>query len=879
MKTEEIRKRFVEYFISKGHTHVKSSSLIPEGDPTLLFTNAGMVQFKRVFLGEEKRGYTRATSVQKCLRAGGKHNDLENVGRTLRHHTFFEMLGNFSFGDYFKEQAIEMAWEFLTDVVGLDKNRLWITIFKDDDEAGVIWKDRIGIAPERIVRMGEEDNFWSMGDTGPCGPCSEIVIDQGEDMGCGRPECAVGCSCDRYLEIWNLVFMQYNRDTDGRMTGLPAPSIDTGMGLERLASIIQGVDGDYEIDIFKGIIKRIEDLCGKGYHTNTRDDFSIRVIADHSRAIAFLLAEGLLPSNEGRGYVLRRILRRAARHGRRLGIERAFLTDVVEAVIKEMGEEYPELIEAREFMGKVIHGEEERFFETLDRGLLILDEMIAGLKEKGEDTLPGGYAFRLYDTYGFPIDITLDIAEEEGLKVDMAGFEREMGLQKKRSRESWRGDSVVSMEEFYRGLLNKGIKTEFIGYTHERSKSEVIAIIKGDSLVDSATQGDSVGIIVKHTPFYGESGGQVGDRGIITGEGLMIEIDDTKRPLSELIIHLGRVLEGEIHTGDEVELLPDISSRKATSLNHTATHLLHAVLRKNLGSHVRQSGSLVAPDRLRFDFTHFSGLTDEQISTIEEEVNRLIREDSEVRTDILTLDEAIERGAMALFDEKYGDKVRLVAIDDVSKELCGGIHAKRTGEIGLFKIINETAIAAGVRRIEAETGEYAYRFIKEEEALLDTIASRLRSDRRNVVEKIDRLLSMQKEMEKELLRLKERLKAIEVKGLLDGVREVDGIKVLSTVVDADSHDELRQWADRLKGEIGKGVIILGSRCDDRALILVTVAKEIASRLSASEIVKILARGIDGKGGGRADMAQAGGRNPSGLEKTIKDAYRVVERFF
>ncbi len=875
MKTGEIRKLFVDYFKGKGHTHVPSSPLIPRTDPTLLFTNAGMVQFKGVFLGEEKRAYTRAVTVQKCLRAGGKHNDLENVGRTLRHHTFFEMLGNFSFGDYFKEEAIAMAWEFLTSVLRLPKDRLWVTVFREDDEAAGIWKKVAGLPGERIVRMGEEDNFWSMGDTGPCGPCSEIIIDQGEEVGCGRPDCRVGCSCDRFLELWNLVFMQYNRDAKGRLNPLPRPSIDTGMGLERLASILQGVKGDYGIDIFRAIIERIEGISGRRYGVGEEDDFSIRVIADHSRAIAFLVAEGLIPSNEGRGYVLRRILRRAARHGRRLGIERPFLTSVCERVVEVMGDTYPELLDARGFMKKVVEGEEERFLETLDRGLEVLSQMLEELKREGRKEIPGECIFRLYDTYGFPIDITMDVAREEGLGVDTRGFEEEMEKQRRRGREAWRGGEVTEEEEALRRLLDQGIRTRFTGYTEVRGVSRVVALIKDGRIVDEAGEGE-VGIVVEETPFYGEAGGQVGDRGFIEGKGLHVEVMDTKRPAPDLIVHKGRIRRGVLRKGDVVELLPDASRRKATSLNHTATHLLHAVLRRFLGDHVRQAGSLVTPERLRFDFSHFSSLTQEELDRVEAEVNRLVREDLEVSTEFLPFEEALKRGAIALFDEKYGDLVRLVSIDDVSKELCGGIHVKRTGEIGLFRILSESAVAAGVRRIEAVTGEVAYRSMKADEKVLERMARRLKGSRKDVEERFERLLKRYEEMEKEVEGLKARIVDLKVASLLSRVREVDGIKVVSGVVDAEGPEELRLWADRLRERIGSGVIALGGSVEDRAFLLIALTKDLTKRFHAGHMVRELARYIGGRGGGRPDMAQAGGKDPKGLKRAVEEVYTLLQ---
>ena len=873
MKTRETAKIFLEYFEKKGHTTLPSSSLIPQADPTLLFTNAGMVQFKGLFLGEEKKGYSRATTVQKCLRAGGKHNDLENVGMTSRHHTFFEMLGNFSFGDYFKEEATVFAWEFLTNILKLPHEKLWVTVFKDDDEAAGLWEKKVGVKGDRIVRLGEEDNFWSMGDTGPCGPCSEILIDQGSDIGCGRPECAVGCSCDRFLEIWNLVFMQYNRDVSGKLTPLPSPSIDTGMGLERLASVIQGVKSDYDIDLFREIISSIEDISGKKYRKDERDDFSIRVIADHGRAVAFLLAESLLPSNEGRGYVLRRIMRRAARHGKKLGIKGAFLLRVCERVSELMADTYPELDAAKGLMKKVIGGEEERFTEALDRGLGILDEILSKLREEGKNEIPGSLAFKLYDTYGFPIDITSDVAREEGFSIDIEGFEKEMDGQKNRARDAQKssgGEDSLNIEPF-----KDKIKTSFVGYTEDACTSRVLAIMSEGRWIDEAEAGNEAGIIVEKTPFYGESGGQVGDRGIITGGNLKINVKDTKKLPGDIIIHNGTIENGKVCIGDTVRLAPDACLRTATRLNHTATHLLQSVLRKRLGNHVKQAGSFVNPNRLRFDFTHFSALTKEDLLAVEEEVNRLVRQDIEVATEILPIDEALGRGAIAFFDEKYGDTVRLVSIDDVSRELCGGLHAERTGQIGLFRISGESAVAAGVRRIEAITGSGAYMSVKEEEAILDDISLMLKTGKSALRDKIEKVLQRQKGLEAELSAVKDRLKRLEIRSLIKTVKDVNGFKVLATRVETKDANELRDWADKLKEKIGSGIVVLGSRNNEKALLLVAVTNDLTDRLHAGKIVAALAGGINGKGGGRADMAQAGGNAPEGLEKVLENAWEVV----
>jgi len=876
MKAKEIRRRFLDYFARNGHTVVPSSSLIPKGDPTLLFTNAGMVQFKGVFLGEEVREYTRAVSCQRCMRAGGKHNDLENVGRTARHHTLFEMLGNFSFGDYFKEGAIRYAWEFLTKEIGLRPEVLWITIFEDDDEAGDIWERVIGIPRERIVRRGEEDNFWAMGDTGPCGPCSEIVIDQGEGVGCGRPTCGVGCDCDRFMELWNLVFMQYNRDSKGQLTPLPKPSIDTGMGLERLAAVVGGKKGNYDTDLFTPIISYLEDLTQKAYGEEMATDISMKVIADHSRAITFLITDGVLPSNEGRGYVLRRIIRRAERHGKLLGLGEPFLYKVAGCVIDLMGDIYPEIRRSRDLIVRATSGEEERFLETLVKGLGILEEEIKGLKKKGERVIPGGLAFRLYDTYGFPLDLTTDIVRGEGFSLDEEGFNRAMEEQRLRAREAWRGSGEAITQELYKRLMAEDIKTSFVGYHMDVASSKVICIIKDGKVVESASQGDRCEVITEDTPFYGESGGQVGDIGVILGKTLESEVVDTKRPFDELIVHHCLVKEGKISTGMVVELIPDLKVRKATSLNHTATHLLHAALRAVLGGHVRQSGSLVSPKRLRFDFTHFSSLGDTTLKVIEDRVNEAVRENMEVSIKVLPYQEAVERGALAFFGERYGDVVRMVEIDGFSRELCGGIHTRRTGDIGLFKIIGESSIAAGVRRIDAVTGGEALHLMREEEETLEEVTHFLKTNPKELPDRITKLLEYERHLEREVERLKDRLKRQESVGLLARVKKVANVNVLSERVEVDALEDLRGMADDLRARMGSGVVILGGKKDGKALLLVALTKDLAKRFHAGDIIKELATIVGGKGGGRPDIAQAGGDRVERLDDALEMGYKIIE---
>ncbi len=702
MDFREIRRTFLDFFHAQGHEIIDSSSLVPRDDPTLLFTNAGMVQFKGLFLGEEKRSYTRAATSQKCVRAGGKHNDLENVGHTPRHHTFFEMLGNFSFGDYFKEEAISWAWELLIAYYKLPPDKLWISVFKDDDEAYGIWENEIGIPAERIVRLGEKDNFWAMGDIGPCGPCSEILIDQGESMSCGRPECGPGCDCDRYLEIWNLVFTQFDRDSEGNLTPLPKPNIDTGMGLERITAVVQGVTSNYDTDIFKPYITELETLSTKCYGEDKREDISFRVIADHARAAAFLIGDGVMPSNEGRGYVLRRIIRRAIRFGQVLGIKDPFLYRVANRVIDIMGRDYGELITSRSFIEGVVINEEKRFADTLFYGMKILEEEVDKLREKEEDTIPGNLAFKLYDTYGLSVDIVEDVAREEELKVDLAGYDKAMERQRTQSQESWKGSGEEAVPEVYRKLSTNGLATQFLGHQTLYSESKVLAILKGGKEVSSIRTGDETEIILDQTPFYGEGGGQVGDTGWLVRNGMKLRVTNTLKFNQGLIVHQGRMEGGDLSLGETVEAKVDEEKRKVTALNHTATHLLHAALRAILGDHVKQAGSLVAPDRFRFDFSHFTQVDHEKLKEVESLVNKYITENLPVSSEELPKEEAMKSGAIAIFEERYGDRVRLVRVGDgISMELCGGTHTTRTGDIGFFKIISESAVGGNVLRLPA----------------------------------------------------------------------------------------------------------------------------------------------------------------------------------
>jgi alanyl-tRNA synthetase len=868
MTSDEIRRAFLNYFEERGHRAVRSSSLIPQNDPTLLFTNAGMVQFKGVFLGEETRDYKRATTSQKCVRAGGKHNDLEIVGKTARHHTFFEMLGNFSFGDYFKKEAIEMGWDLLIRQWGLPTEKMWVTIYLDDDEAFHLWR-RVGVAEDRIVRLGEKDNFWAMGETGPCGPCSEIVIDQGEGVGCGRPDCRVGCDCDRFLELWNLVFMQFNRDSEGRLHPLAKPSIDTGMGLERISAILQGVKSNYETDLFKPIFKEIERVSRVPYGEDPRSDTSLRVIADHSRAATFLISDGVLPSNEGRGYVLRRIMRRAMRHGKLLGVDGPFLYQVSSKVVDLMKEAYPELRETEAFASKVIENEEGRFSETLDSGLKILREELEQLEKEEKKVLSGEVAFRLYDTFGFPLDLTTEILQERGMSFDEEGFRAQMDEQKQKSKQAGLGISEGKMKEVYRRLANEGVKTVFLGYEEIQSESKILRLIKGDEIVPFAVEGDVVEVVTEETPFYGEAGGQVGDRGTIFHEEFSLEVENTIKPAEGLIVHQTRVKRGKVREGLLAVLRVDGDRRRAITLNHTGTHLLQAVLREVLGDHVHQAGSLVSPERLRFDFTHFASMEKEELERVEALVNQKIRENLELKTKIMDVEDALQTGAMALFGEKYGEKVRVVMVSDFSIELCGGTHSSRTGDIGLLKIVSESGVAAGVRRIEALTGEGAYRLIKEEERELWEIASSLKSVPGELSSRIERLLERQRELERELSSFQDKLAYQELSNLLPFIKEVRGVKVLSAKVDGKDIKRMREFVDQLKGKIGSGIILLGGESQNKVSLIMGVTSDLTHRFKANELIKKIALRIGGTGGGRADFAQAGGTDSQKLDEALK----------
>jgi len=870
----EIRESFLRFFEERGHRVVPSASLLPEADPTLMFTNAGMVPFKRLFTGEESRGYTRATSSQKCMRVSGKHNDLENVGRTPRHHTFFEMLGNFSFGDYFKEEAIVWAWELVTEVWKLEPDRLVASVFREDEEAYRLWRERIGLPEKRLFRLDEAENFWSMGDTGPCGPCSEIHVDFGPNPACANPQCDPACDCGRWLEIWNLVFMQYDRDAGGERTPLPRPCVDTGAGLERVASVLQGVPSNYDTDLFAGILQRAQEASGARYGADPERDVSLRVVADHARAVAFLIGDGVLPSNEGRGYVLRRILRRAARHGVLLGVERPFLFEVCDAVIHEMAGAYPELAERRAYVLDRVRREEERFGETLSKGLALLEDEIRHVKAERGAVLPGEVAFKLYDTYGFPLDLTEDILAGHDLAIDRPGFETCMAEQRARARAAWKGSGDERVDEVY-GRLAGELATSFVGYDGLEATSEVRALLAEGRPVEEARRGEAVEVVVDETPFYPEGGGQVGDRGWIETKGGRVEVEDASRPSGELIVHRGRVVEGAVRRGEAAELRVDGEARAATVRNHSGTHLLHAALREVLGPQAVQKGSLVAPDRLRFDFTHDEPLSDDQLRAIEDRVNRWIEANHPARIRYLPYAEAIESGAIAIFEEKYGDEVRVISFGDVSTELCGGTHARATGDIGLLVIVSEAGIAAGVRRIEALTGLGAFAWLRDRERTLRQAAQVLKARPEEVPERLERLLEDRRAAQKEIERLRSARRGDATGDLVARARDEGGVRVLAERVEGVSGKELRGLVDDLKGKLGSGVVLLATEEKGRATLALGVTKDLTERLRAGDLVRETAAVVGGKGGGRPDFAQAGGPDAGKLEEAFERLRALV----
>jgi alanyl-tRNA synthetase len=797
------------------------------------------------------------------------------VGHTARHHTFFEMLGNFSFGDYFKRDAIAYAWEFLTTVVKLPKEKLWVTVYKDDDEAFELWQQVAGVKPDRIVRLGEKDNFWSMGDTGPCGPCSEIIIDQGEEISCGKPGCAVGCDCDRYLEIWNLVFMQYNRDVTGKLTPLPKPSIDTGMGLERLASVVQKVRTNFETDLFQAIIREIAALAGAPYHKDEQTDISYQVCADHLRAMTFLISDGVLPSNEGRGYVLRRIIRRASRYGRLIGINKPFLYRLTGSVVDVMREAYPELVDTREHVAKVVLLEEERFGATLDSGMVLLSETVAKLKSENKVVIPGDVLFKLYDTFGFPLDLVADMARDMHLELDEEGYRRAMQIQRDKARAAWSGSGEEKIKPVYKEIASRVKKTAFTGYEALEGTAEIVAIIKGDRSVTTARESEEVEIVLDRTPFYAESGGQVGDRGELLGEAAKFTVTDTVKPAEGIFVHKGTVKKGSFSSGDAVLAKVDEDNRLDTVRHHTATHILHATLRSVLGEHVKQAGSLVAPERLRFDFTHYTALTEREKERVEEIVNQRIVENHPVETTVMDIDQAIASGAMALFDEKYGDKVRVVTVKDVSKELCGGTHTTASGDIGLFKIVSETGIAAGVRRMEALAGTRAYQAVKKEEESLQDISRLLKASDPDIVGRVEKLVAQLKEAEKELDRMKHKLQASQAGDVISDAREINGINVLAKRADGMDAKDLRDFGDKLRNKLGSGVLALGSVKDGKVSLIVMVTTDLTARFHAGNIIKEMAPILGGTGGGKPDLAQSGGKDPAKLDAALDALYTII----
>ena len=872
----EIREKFLTYFENKGHSRQPSSSLIPRDDPSLLFTNAGMVQFKKIFQGQEKRDYSRATTSQKCLRVGGKHNDLENVGRTARHHTFFEMLGNFSFGDYFKEQAITFAWEFITEELGLPKEKLYATVYNDDDEAYDLWKKVAGLPESRIYRLGEKDNFWSMGDTGPCGPCSELHIDQGEHMACG-PDCGIGkCDCDRFLEIWNLVFMQFNRDETGKMTPLPKPSIDTGMGLERITAVCQGVYSNFDTDLFIPLITTMAERAGVKYGDSDDTDTALRVIADHSRAMAFLIADGILPSNEGRGYVLRRLIRRAFRFGRLMGMQQPFLYEQARTVVKEMGEAFPELLDNQDFMVSVIKKEEERFSQTLDKGLAILEQEMEQVRADGGQVIAGEVAFKLYDTYGFPLDIVNDVTEKQGMSVDEAGFNTFMAEQKRKSKEAWAGSGEKDVAAQFAKLLEAGMQTRFVGYETLCADSRIVTLLddKGQSV--NALPQDAKGyVLTAQTPFYGESGGQAGDTGTMVTPTGKAQVVNTLKPSPQLIVHEVAISEGELALDQEAGLTVEEGVRIATARNHTCTHLLQAALQKVLGKHVKQSGSLVTPDRLRFDFTHIAAMTPDEIARVEDEVNASILANVDLTTQVMSLEEAKARDAMALFGEKYAEQVRVVEVPGISVELCGGTHLRSTGQAGSFCILSESGIASGVRRIEALTGWDALGHWKELRAEHDEVARELKSPAGELLVKVQSLKAQLKELGRENKTLQEKLLSSQGKDLMQGVEEIGGVKVLTLKTEAQDVDALRTLMDDLRSKLTDGVIGLTAQVGAKVILLLFVSKGLHDRFTAPKLIKPVAAEIGGGGGGRPDLAQAGGTNAEGIDKAFATLKELV----
>jgi alanyl-tRNA synthetase len=863
MKTSEIRQAFLSYFQDKQHEIVKSSPLVPGNDPTLLFTNAGMVQFKECFLGSEVRSYNRATSSQRCVRAGGKHNDLDNVGYTARHHTFFEMLGNFSFGDYFKEDAMRFAWEFLTKTLGLPEDKLWVTVYKDDKEAEDIWFNKIGINQDRFSRLGEKDNFWSMGDTGPCGPCSEIFFDHGSDVD-GGPPGSPDEDGDRYIEIWNLVFMQFNRHANGDMEPLPKPSVDTGMGLERIAAVLQNVHSNYEIDLFDKLITDIATIA----QVKDKSNRSLRVIADHIRSCAFMVIDGVLPSNEGRGYVLRRIMRRAIRHGYKLGINELFFFKIVQSLVDVMSDAYPELTEQQAYIEKVLRLEEEQFAKTLDAGMKVLEGEISLLDS---DVIPGDIVFKLSDTYGFPADLTADIAREKDLTIDIPGFEAAL----KKQRDMSKGASKFGVD--YNDAVSLDGETTFCGYEALEGAGHVTHLMSNGQNVSQLEAGQAGVVVLDNTPFYAESGGQAGDAGYLISDTANFIVQDTKK-LGDCFAHYGVMESGSITVGKTMSGRVEADRRQQTALNHSATHLLHAALRNILGSHVTQKGSLVDHEKLRFDFSHLEAVSDDEIKKIEAQVNQKIRDNLSVETEIMSPEQAENKGAMALFGEKYGEEVRVLTMGDYSMELCGGTHVAYTGEIGLFKLTSESGIAAGIRRIEGVTGNAALQYVQNGDSVLSNLCSRFKTERGGILEKLDAAQIKQKQLEKELDALKSKLASSAGNSMLDQAIEINGIKLLAAKLEGADPKGLRDTVDQLKNKLGSSIVVLATANDGKVSLIAGVSKDCIGKVKAGELVNFVAQQVGGKGGGRPDMAQAGGSQPENIDQAIQSVQGwVTER--
>ncbi len=876
MKVQEIRAAFLDFFKGKGHKIVKSSPLIPQGDPSLLFTNAGMNQFKNIFLGLEKTGYKRAASIQKCMRVSGKHNDFEEVGRSSKHHTFFEMLGNFSFGDYFKKKCIEYSWEIILDVYKISSKKLYITVYKEDDEAFDIWNKDIGIKEDRIFRFGKEENYWSMGNTGPCGPCSEIHYELDPEYEKGDPKKLIESGSDRFIELWNLVFMQFNRDENGKLHSLPAPSVDTGMGLERMVTVLQKKKSNYDTELFMPIINAVCDLCDYEYPSLKENDIQIRIISDHLRAISFLIGDGIMPANEGRGYVLRRLIRRAFRAGNRLGLNEPFLFKLTGCVIDVMKASYPEMISSASYISTVCQAEEKRFYATLSAGLKTLQLYISEAKKEKEKIISGERLFKLYDTHGFPLELSKELVEEEKLSIDESSFYNEMEKQRTRARQAWNGGAKHSDIEAYKKINN--LNNRFLGYkTDIVIDAEIQALLKNGAKVERLKKGDKGEVFLNETPFYAEAGGQVGDKGILKNAHFSALVEKVFSPIPDIISHRVKVISGDIRIGESVEAAIDKGRRRSLSKNHSATHLLHSSLRQILGDHVKQAGSLVSPFRLRFDFTHFDSITTKEIKAIESQVNKKIQENIPITTRVTSYEQAIKEGAVAIFEEKYKEEVRVVTMSDFSKELCGGSHVENTGNIGLFKIISEGSIAAGIRRIEALTGQKAVEYVQENEDLLLEIQQCLNSSRDEILSQLDKLKFSIKNKEKENKTLRQKIarKNIQKKG--EETRKIKNISVFAKIVEGLNSSELREMADEFKQKIKSGIVILGTTSENKASLVVAVTNDLLNKIKADEIIRRLAPFIGGGGGGRSDFAQAGGSQTEGLSRAIKISSSIIEK--